>query len=396
MWLWQPEAFLSSREARADFFEFCERHRIGVLFVQIAVGPGEPRRLDRAGDWKPFLAEAHRRQFRVHALDGDPRYARRAKHAAALSIVDAVIAYNASAAPAERFDGMHFDNEPHALLEWNDPGQRQRILAEYLELNAEAAAKARAGGLQYGVDIPFWWGAPDSESGEPIGITTFRGVRVVASDPLLAMVDNIGLMDYRNTAAGPDGMIANARDTLRAAERIARARVFVGVETSVESGDYWFLAGVPRAPLRAAIAARSPVAVLLDEHRARIVDDGTAIRVGIKASAGTGGRLVEVARAFGLTAGNDAAAAAGADAMRQQGEWRDVEPRPITAPDRSTFAGIAATYVTPAKITFAGRSSNDMERELADAERDFTAYRAYAGIAIHDYASYRKIADGAK
>ena len=46
-------------------------------------------------------------------------------------------------------------------------------------------------------------------------------------------------MAYRNVAAGPDGIIAHALATVERANRIARARTFVGVETDKVS------AGVP-------------------------------------------------------------------------------------------------------------------------------------------------------
>ena len=215
----------------------------------------------------------------IHALDGDPHYALRAQHAAALSIVDAVIGYNAAAPPVARFDGVHFDNEPHALLDWNAPARRERLLAEFLDLNEQAAATARRAGLAYGVDIPFWWGDRDPESGAPIGVTTFRGNRTVASDRLLTMVDNIGIMDYRTVADGPDGIIAHAAETLKAAERASTVRVYVGVETSVERGDYVFVAGIPRSAMRTAIASGDPVAVALDQQRARLVADGDMLSI---------------------------------------------------------------------------------------------------------------------
>jgi hypothetical protein len=242
------------------------------------------------------------------------------------------------------------------------------------------------------------WGERDPETGEPIGITTFRGARVVASDRLLEIVDNVGIMDYRTSAAGPDGIIAHARETLRAAERASTARVYVGVETSVEHGDYWFVAGIPRAAIRAAMAAGDPVAALLDQQRARVVDDGAMVHVGIKASADAGDALARVARAFHLKSPDGAAAAAARSAMaamRRDGEWLDVQPRTISTVDGSLTV-IAATYATPPRVTFAGRSLTQMEAELSSAESEFMAYRAYAGIAIHDYASFRKIASALK
>lgn len=95
--------------------------------------------------------------MKVHALDGDPHYARRDQHAVPISVLGAVVAYNAAAASNERFDGIHFDNEPYILLDWREPRLREQLLEEYLELNARAAAAAHDAGLAYGVDIPFWW-----------------------------------------------------------------------------------------------------------------------------------------------------------------------------------------------------------------------------------------------
>jgi hypothetical protein len=82
-------------------------------------------------------------------------------------------------------------------------------------------------------------------------------------------------------------------------------------------------------------------------------------------------------------------------AMRRDGEWLDVQPRTISTVDGSLTV-IAATYATPPRVTFAGRSLTQMEAELSSAESEFMAYRAYAGIAIHDYASFRKIASALK
>ena len=205
MWLWDPAPLLDDAAARRDFFAFCERHRIGIVWAQIATRANVDRRqLDRASDWKALIADAHRRDMKVHALDGDPHYVLRDQHALVLSTLDAVAAYNTAAAANERFDGVHFDNEPYVLLDWRDPRLRERLLEDYLDLNARAAAAARAAGLAYGVDIPFWWGSIDEVTGEPTGIVSFRGTRQAASDHLLAIVDNLGIMDYRTTAAGPD------------------------------------------------------------------------------------------------------------------------------------------------------------------------------------------------
>ena len=374
MWLWDSSPLLADAGARRDFFAFCERQRIGIVWAQIATSAGgNGRQVDRAADWKAFVAEAHRRDMKLHALDGDPHYALRDQHTAALAIVKAVVAYNATAAPNERFDGIHFDIEPHVLLDWRVPPLRERLLEAYLELNARAAAVAHDAGLAYGVDVPFWW---------------------PATSHLLGFVDNVGIMDYRTTATGPDGIIANATGTLQEAERLARPRVHVGVETSVERGDYLFLLGISSEAVHKAIVERSPSATLLDRHRARLVDDGAAVHVGVKLP-GADDTLAEIARAFRVAPSRnpDQAAADAQAAFRREGEWLDVRPRMIQ-PGTASFAGVSATLMTPGKVTFAAKPLSEMTRELEQAETAFAGYRSYAGIAIHDYAAFRRLTVG--
>ena len=233
MWVWETKPLLRDAGERRTFFEFCQRFGINVVAMQVATSAaGTGRQVDEAKSWAALIAEASRRGMRVHALDGDPVFTNPAQHETALAIVDAIVAYNRSVAPASRFFGIHLDIEPYVLPEWKNPVSRQDQLLHYLEVNSRAAERAHAAGLVFGVDIPFWWHAPDEQTGEPVGIVTFRGVRQLTTDHLLDFVDNIGIMAYRNFAAGPDGIITHALDTVRRAERAGRRiKAFVGVET---------------------------------------------------------------------------------------------------------------------------------------------------------------------
>jgi hypothetical protein len=211
LWVWESGPVLHDPNARGSFLDFCERHGIGAVSIQIGVsGSAGRRRLENATSWKALLQDAHRRGMTVHALHGDPGYALRSQHGVVLSAVDAVIAYNASVVPAERFDGIHLDIEPYLLAEWKEPRQREQLLVEYVELHERAAERSRAADLAYTADLPFWWYATDDVTGEAVSMTTFHGVRKPATDHLLDFVDNIGLMAYRNVAAGSDGVIALA------------------------------------------------------------------------------------------------------------------------------------------------------------------------------------------
>ena len=56
---------------------------------------------------------------------------------------NAVIEFNRESAPDQRFDGIHFDNEPYLLLGWEDRTRREQILREFLELNVECQRRVR-------------------------------------------------------------------------------------------------------------------------------------------------------------------------------------------------------------------------------------------------------------
>ena len=231
LWVWDAAPLLQDTSARQRFLEFCRARSIDIAWLQVTRSPGG-NRLQREDDWRELLHDAHRSGIKIHALDGDPAYVLRERHYVVLELVDTIIRFNREASPDRRFDGIHLDNEPHALAGWQLPVIRERLLAEYLELNARVQRIVRAeGGLEYGVDIPFWWQYRDDQTGAAIGDVMFEGVRKAVSFHVLDLVDNVGIMDYRNVAGGDDGIIAHARDLLAYANG-TRATVFVGVETS--------------------------------------------------------------------------------------------------------------------------------------------------------------------
>ena len=249
MWVWASKPILTDAGEREAFLEFCTQHRIRAAAMQVHVSEG---RLLHEEAWKALLAEADQRGIRIHALDGDPLFARPDQHETVLSRVQAVITFNATAAPAERFDGIHLDIEPYLLPEWQDPESRERLLADYLSVHEQAATRTRAAGLEYGVDVPFWFASIDAASGQAIGDVTYRGERRPATDHLLAMVDNVAVMAYRVAADGPNGIVAISKATVESAARIGRARVLIGVETEAVS---------PGVPAEITFATRSPEAL---------------------------------------------------------------------------------------------------------------------------------------
>ena len=205
---------------------------------------------------RSFLKEAHRRDIQVHALDGYPEFALRENHAVPLAVVDEIARFNSQGEKEERFDGVHLDNEPYLILAWQDPARRERILHDFLSLNVECQRRARAAGLEYGIDIPFWWNA-FSADGEASGTVTFRGERKPASFHCIDLLDNVGIMNYRDAADGADGMIAHGRDLLRYADSVNKADIFMGIETfQYDPQPVWFVLGLTGERFRKALNDR--------------------------------------------------------------------------------------------------------------------------------------------
>lgn len=185
MWLWESNAVLNDAASREELFTFCRNESIEQLWMQLdyKVVRGSPQEAEITlqptdadpassrpttttaaptatsaksqavervtcefpdpGAWRRFLAEAHQARIQVHALDGYPEFALKPQHGVPLlAVVDAVIVFNRESPAEQRFDGIHFDNEPYLLLGWKDRLRREQILREFLELNVECQRPA--------------------------------------------------------------------------------------------------------------------------------------------------------------------------------------------------------------------------------------------------------------
>jgi hypothetical protein len=406
MWVWTPSDLLDAPDAQRALFTFARERGIGTLWVQLTTGrglearPEAPLAITRAEAWRAFLSAAHAERLRVEALDGDPVYAARAFHQIPLQIADAVLRFNRDAAPASRFDGLHFDNEPYLLPEWHDRGARETLLRDYLDLNVEVQRRIRAqGSMTYGVDLPFWWHHLDDRTGEATAAVTYGGKRQSAALHALERLDAVAVMDYRNVADGVDGLIALARGLLEAADRIGHAEVRVGVETArLPPGRVWFAVGPPNAAARQTLTeswrptpgAQSPL---------RVFDDGARLNAGFTipidaVDPAAPAALITLAARHGIRRSAPGGAPAEARALARleaDPEWSAARPAPIVDPASGVaYHGVIATYTPAAKITFANRPAA-LARELAIAEGAFTRYRRYRGMAIHHYESYREL-----
>jgi hypothetical protein len=421
MWLWSTDKMLDDAERADDLFAFCNEQRVTQMWAQLPYSMRVFRKGSRVVDTKcaiqrePLLARfieyAHDAGVEVHALAGCPEYAQRSYHHASLAIVDAVIAFNQQHSIAEQFDGIHFDNEPYLLLGWHDPRRREQILFEFLTLNAECQRRARGCSprLQFGVDIPFWWQSIDTRTREAIGVVTFHGLRKSAGLHLLEMLDNVGVMNYRDAAQGSDGMVAHGRGLLTHGDLAARAKLFMGVETSLQSSSrILFVVGQPRSKFESALRGRAcELAMLsaLDGHRLRVFDDGENVHVGIEISGSDtienrleiAEKILKIATALGTGGAEQQLELQGpfVHNLKRSKAWTDI--RPCTVRDTTTgddYLLVSANEIAPEKITFADDGLKRFSSQVAIAERTFRRHTSYAGIAVHHYDSFRALVRG--
>lgn len=235
MWVYETEAMLGSGKAGAEMLAFARSRRITDLFLQAhftSKAKPDTFEVTEATKVKNLLRDATAQGLRVHALAGDPLHTLRENHAKVLGRVEALAAFNRGTGPSARFAGLHFDIEPHALPAWKTASDEQKctLLTQFVEVNVAAAEllRARAPGVIFGTDIVFWLDKLN-DNGTPAYPVTFRSATKDAAKHLLDVVDNVGIMSYRDTAEGSNGIISIVEKTIVYADT-AKGRAFIGVK----------------------------------------------------------------------------------------------------------------------------------------------------------------------
>ncbi len=428
MWVWHtPDMVRMNASERATFFEFCQRHGIGRLWMQLLyvfetpvdLGPPKPnhhrpsktRCVIRAQQrLRRFIREAHQAGLKVHGLEGYPEFVQAPFHHCPLAIVEAVIEFNRASAAEERYDGVHFDHEPHLLIGWADPTRRRQILREYLDLLTSCQKRLReASDMVFGIDIPFWWQHINEATGKPHGDVMYRGTQKAASYHCIDIVDQIGIMNYRDTATGPDGMIAHGRDLLVYGDKARQAVIYMGIETIAQADtDVWFIVGLPHNRFHQALGSTAQDFSYLSRvngFRLRTFDDGVHIHVGLEMpphplthdqQQRVEQAMGQIAKRFSLAPDErvtktqrQAIRHALTSALATDTQWRNPTSRDVVTGQHQTYAGVWATHVMHPKITFGDDDHEHLHQQTSAAEAHFKRHPSYGGIAIHYYKTYR-------
>lgn len=427
MWVWMVYQILENKNnEQGNLFDVCKRENINRIWLQIPAQyepdvdlsqnakdiqpPKFKISLRHKNKLKAFIRDAHARGIKVEALEGYPEFSQKPYHFIPLAVVDAIIDYNKRAKPEERFDGVHFDNEPYLIIGWHDKERREQILKEFLELNVECQRRIHKNSdMVFGVDIPFWWNAPDPVTKGAIGDVTFNGERKPAAFFCIDLLDNIGIMNYRDTTFGADGIVEHARPILEYAEKAGKDQVYVGLEIfRYMPTEVYFPFGLPRKQFHEVLRTKADKYSYLSRingFRTQLLDDGVNVHVGIELPVNPDEKMqekiyqtvAEIGRYLGIKSYKDPSTRDikkmvmyAQREIEKNPEWTDYQFAEIVDAEMlQLYPGFKAVSIMLGKTTFADESYDEFKSQLEASESELINFPAYTGTALH----YFKVLD---
>ncbi len=399
----------SSSEARVRLFEEARAQQAGVLRLHVRIEDAE---VVFGYPWRRFLSDAHQQGLRVEALFGGPDVEIRRGFLS--TELDAIATFNASSGPTEVFSGVHLDLQPYLEHEWKSPARRQKLLRSFLQGIEALSAQATRANLTISLDVPFWWDRPDPlAEGRAIADVFFKGETKPASYHAAALVDSVGLMNFRNVASTSEvldednGLIGHGIRFLEAVDN-PNVHMRLQVGTASQAKSYWFApSDVAREQFLSRVFARIDPLVpqqiegcqtaLLDEAEAlkHAPDHEPRIHVGIELGSCTSeqANAVKAHIAAEFAANSDSFDRIPGSALRARSSqiqainiindqplpWRnDWWSDALEANDRH-FGFVVARNI-PDNLTF-DTNREDMTAEIDKAHDAFQAYDNYRGMA---------------
>ncbi|MET3289814.1 UNVERIFIED_CONTAM: hypothetical protein ABID98_002384 [Brevibacillus sp. OAP136] len=210
-WIWDATIIKTDQE---KIFKFARDNDLTTIYLQIDKGVPETV-------YQNFVRSATEKQIKVEALAGRPQWALTNNQNQIKDFLSWVKAYNAAVESEERFAGLHFDIEPYILAEWKT--NQKLVIENWMENMRFIEKETKGSGLKITLDVPFW-----------LHLVKLPNSNYSMSAWLMEKADSVVIMDYRNTALGNDGIVANAHTLLREASTLKRQAI-VAVETAPSS-----------------------------------------------------------------------------------------------------------------------------------------------------------------
>jgi hypothetical protein len=228
-WTWERESYAMLEDpAFADqAIAFLQAQQVDTVYLYADAYQGRNLIQAHPEAYRALILHLHRKGMQAYALLGSAylhteAYILPERREDALSMFRRVLAYNAAAAPEERFDGINLDIEPHILDQWDT--QRDKLLGDFLDMGQALMEEKRKSGLslRVGPAIAFWLDGIQLD---------WHGRRRPVSEHVQDIYDYVAVMDYRDHAAGGDGMIGHVENEMDYA-RAHGKRVVIGIDVS--------------------------------------------------------------------------------------------------------------------------------------------------------------------
>ncbi|KGP71869.1 DUF7594 domain-containing protein [Pontibacillus yanchengensis] len=253
MWIWENASYNllyneGSRQvldAMAKDTNTFGQDKITTIYLGVDRYFGVDMLEDERERVRNLVSWAHDNGYKVHALIAGgttPPYfgAYERYHDIAIREFENILNYNLSSKDTEKFDGVNIDIEPYIAPEFKT--DKPSLQLQYLDLlQTFMDRKEVAGsGLFVGAAIPRWYDSSPNAEAITWGKTNETKETKWLSQHIQDIVDYISIMDYRDTADGSAGIIAQAQGEIDYANEIGKPNsVVIGVETKdiADGGD---------------------------------------------------------------------------------------------------------------------------------------------------------------
>jgi len=220
IWFYSREMVIASDSTDKIITQLLE-HDFSTIYLAIGF-PGESYSLfENKEAYAEFINLLRAAGFRVELLMGDGSWLRTTEITSLKDRMDQVMAFYRN---HSRFDGIHFDIEPHTLSEWDNPDERPQIISYFPELLQILSdhIKSDVPQLRVSADIPTWF-------------ENYRLASWPQEENLLTrtvgIVDQVIIMDYFNRV---DKITDEITEELRQA-KIYETPVMIGLKVKPES-----------------------------------------------------------------------------------------------------------------------------------------------------------------
>ncbi|WP_166999442.1 fibronectin type III domain-containing protein [Paramicrobacterium fandaimingii] len=245
MWVWERASYeaVFNEDARdrlgavMDDTETFNSDPIRTIYLGVGSYGDKDMLRDSRDEVADFVAWAKDRGYHVQATVAggtQPPYlgALEQFQHFAVAEFEKVLNYNLAVPEKARFDGINVDIEPYILSEWKVPGND--LAVRWLKVLQTLIERRDASGLPVlvGPAIPRWL-----DTSSCCTAITWQDETKPLSDHIQDMTDYISIMDYRDTAEGSAGIIAQAQHEIDYANQIGKPNsVVLGVESKDLSG----------------------------------------------------------------------------------------------------------------------------------------------------------------